>query len=43
MIIDYGKNIPEHLNFKPGKNKKDRKYMKRIEEYKLNKQNAYEN
>lgn len=33
-IIDYGKNIPEHLNFKPSNNKKDKKYMKLIEKYK---------
>lgn len=33
MIIDHGKNIPEHLNFQPGNSKKDQEYMKRIEEY----------
>lgn len=41
MIIDYGKKIPEHLNFKPGNNKKDQQYRRRIEEYKLNRQKAY--
>ena len=34
VIIDYGKNIPEHLIFKAGNNPKDQEYMKRIEEYK---------
>ncbi len=34
MIIDYGKDIPEHLNFQPGNSKKDQEYMERIEKYK---------
>lgn len=34
MIIDHGKNIPEHLNFQPGNSKKDQEYMERIEKYK---------
>ena len=38
IIIDHGKNIPEHLNFQPGNSKKDQEYMKRIEEYKLQRQ-----
>lgn len=42
MIINHGKNIPEHLNFQPGNSKKDQKYMKRIEEYKHNKEKSHE-
>lgn len=34
MIIDHGKNIPEHLNFQLGNSKKDQEYMERIEKYK---------
>jgi hypothetical protein len=34
-ILDCGKDIPENLNFSPAPgNKKDMKYMKRINEYK---------
>ena len=40
MIIDHGKNIPEHLNFQPGNSKKDQEYMKRIEEYRLQRQKS---
>lgn len=42
MIIDHGKNIPEHLNFQPGNSKKGQEYMKRIEEYKHNKEKSHE-
>ena len=41
-ILDYGKNIPEHLNFKPGNNKKDQKYMKLIENYKHTKKDIHQ-
>lgn len=43
MIIDYGRNIPEHLDFKPGNSKKDQKYMKLIEDYKQRTQILHEN
>lgn len=34
-ILDCGKDIPENLNFSPAPdNKKDMKYMERINEYK---------
>ena len=42
IIIDHGKNIPEHLNFQPGNSKKGQEYMKRIEEYKHNKEKSHE-
>lgn len=33
VIKDYGKAIPEHLDFKSGGSKKDQKYRERIDEY----------
>lgn len=33
IIEDYGKAIPEHLDFKPGDSKKDRKYRELIDGY----------
>ena len=37
IIEDYGKDIPEKLEFKPGNNPKDREYMQLIENYKHSK------